>query len=164
MSVDIIQDCEWFLHILQWGHLQSVPVSIFADIEPPRVLFYSDACDTALVVLNMATKQYILVEFDNDEKEAILRIKAKTAARRLRRMRNRRSGTRDNADIMPDNHDDVSINVREFFAVVLAMAVRGGVGQTPWVASTGPPCCDRWRCRKRRYQNALSLAVRRWVA
>ena len=51
-SQEIRQDCLWFLQILQWGHLQSVPVSIFADIEPPSIHFYSDACDSALVVLS----------------------------------------------------------------------------------------------------------------
>ena len=75
MTPDIMEDCYWFLAILHEGHLQSVPVSIFADMETPRFHFYSDACDSALVVLNPTTKQYIWLQFDELEKEAILRIK-----------------------------------------------------------------------------------------
>ena len=121
MTSDIKEDCHWFMAILLEGHLQSVPVSIFADVEAPRFHFYSDACDSALVVLNPSTRQYIWLQFDDVEKEAILRIKMKTAARRLSRKLRVKS---DQVNI-PDTHDDFSINVREFFAVVLAMELWG---------------------------------------
>ena len=68
LTNDIKEDCHWFMAILHEGHLQSVPVSIFADVETPRFHFYSDACDSALVVLNPTTRQYIWLAFDEIEK------------------------------------------------------------------------------------------------
>ena len=136
---DLIADCLWFQVILEHGQLQNIPVSIFAAITSPNIHLYSDACDAGLVILDITRRRYILVEFDEDEREAILRIKAKTVARRLARKRRRQFGQGPIPDDIADDASDFSINVREFFAVVLAFSLWGSdwnrPGQTTHVRS-----------------------------
>ena len=130
VSVDLRSDCEWFKEILQYGQLEAVPVSIFADIAKPDLHLYMDASDGGLVVLNLSVKEYILLEFDSIEREAILRIKARSAIPRQNRHHKQFSAPRGRAS--PDHlRDDFSINVREFFSVALAVLLWGHTWHTP---------------------------------
>jgi len=120
---DLLADCLWFRSILEFGQLQSIPVSIFSEISTPDLHRYMDACDGGLLALNMSTKQFILLEFDSIESEAILRIKVRTASGQLNR-RIKRLGRPLAIEENPQNND-FSINVREFFSVVLAILIWG---------------------------------------
>ena len=128
---DLIADCLWFQVILEHGQLQNIPVSIFAAITIPNIHIYSDACDTGLVILDITKQRYIYIEFDDDEREAILRIKAKTVARRLARKRRQNHGQGPTPYEITDDSSDFSINVREFFAVVLAFCLWGPDWERP---------------------------------
>ena len=97
----------------------------------PRIHIYSDACDAGLVILAITQHRYIYIEFDDDEREAILRIKAKTVARRLARKRRRNFGHGPMPYEITDDSSDFSINVREFFAVVLAFCLWGPDWERP---------------------------------
>jgi len=130
ITEDLKADAEWFKLILLHGQLESVPVSIFANIMEPDLHLYMDACDSGLVVLNMSIREYILIEFDQFEKEQILRIKARSFLPRHRRssipgqfLVQSRQFTTNDKNSKPDS--DFSINVREFFSVVLAVLVWG---------------------------------------
>jgi len=116
VSEDMKTDCEWFKEILHLGQLESVPVSIFADVSDPDLHLYMDASDAGLVVMNLMHKQYIHIEFDSKEREAILRFKAKAGTYR----RGRPANTYRDPD-----EDEFSINVREFFSVALAVLIWG---------------------------------------
>jgi len=125
VSEGLKADCQWFTSILKYGHLQSIPVSIFADISDPNLHLYMDACDSGLVVLNIPRKEYILIEFDHIEREAILRIKARSA---LPKRHGSKPGHPKSAiTTSPESHQstDFSINVREFFSVALALCIWG---------------------------------------
>ena len=130
VTVGLKADCEWFKEILRHGQLQSIPVSIFADIAPPDLHLYMDACDYGLVVLNLALREYILIEFDSLEREAILKIRARTAFLQSRRKRKAPS-TAYAVDPMCPVDVDFSINVREFFSVALAVLVWGHTWNSP---------------------------------
>ena len=132
-SVGLKADCEWFKKILHQGHLQSIPVSLFADISEPDIHLYMDACDYGLVVLNLANKEFIHVVFDSVEREAILKIKAKTAI--PKRFHPRRHHTlpppKGNPPPPEGNPStDFSINAREFLSVALAILIWGPSWET----------------------------------
>ena len=128
-------DAEWFKLILLHGQLESVPVSIFADIMEPDLHLYMDACDFGLVVLNMSNREYILLEFDQYEREQILYIKARSSLpNHDGRVVLDQASLGQDQDINSTFDKDFSINVREFFSVVLAVLVWG-----PSWSSQGTP-------------------------
>jgi len=133
VSVGLKADCEWFKEILHQGHLQSIPVSLFANISDPDIHLYMDACDYGLVVLNLANNEFIHVVFDPVEREAILRIKARTAI--PKRFHPRRLHTLPPPKGSPPPPEgnpstDFSINVREFLSIALAMLIWGPSWET----------------------------------
>ena len=118
---DILADCLWFKVILEHGQLQSIPVSIFANKVSPDVHFYMDACDAGLIVLNLATKHYIYVEFDKNERAAIADINSR-ATNRQTSVSTMSKAQRNELRL---RNNDFSINVREFFSMFLAIMLWG---------------------------------------
>ena len=119
---------------MEHGQLQSIPVSIFADIAQPDVHFYMDACDAGLIALHPATKRYIYVEFDGVERAAITAINNRANGRRKPHLTEHMKVTMSGAT-SPENkqqasenrkgNKDFSINVREFFSMFLATMLWG---------------------------------------
>ena len=110
----VLLDASWFLCILEHGHLQSIPTSIFGHCAAPDVHIFADACDTGLAVLDASQRCYIRVDFDAAELKLIDVFKDATAKRAPNQ-----SG-RNTAII-----DGFSINVREFLSVILAVSAWG---------------------------------------
>ena len=75
-----------------------------------------------LCIYIFENREYILIEFDSDEREAILRFKAKAAIPRQKDRLTTPHTTHGPASLDPDV-DDFSINVREFFIVALAVLI-----------------------------------------
>jgi hypothetical protein len=65
------RDLTWFLHILEHGHLEKLPLRFFGTLPPPDIHLYMDASDAGLAVLNPAANEYIQLRFDANESELI---------------------------------------------------------------------------------------------
>ena len=133
MDAAIMSDAVWFETILQYGKLQSIPTSVFGATIQTHHHCYMDACDVALAVLNPSIRQFILVKFDDIELEMILRAKAKIAAKNIFVKRQRLSKILTPCDKTkpPTDDDSFSINVREFFSVILAISMWGPAWHNP---------------------------------
>lgn len=89
-------DLEWFSIILTEGCLASIPTRLFCKHPPVDIHLYMDASDFGLAVLDLRSRRFIRIEFDDTEREQICR-----------------------------QGDEFPINVREQFCIALACAVFG---------------------------------------
>ncbi|TMW66593.1 hypothetical protein Poli38472_014569 [Pythium oligandrum] len=64
-------DLLWFEHILQFGKLQGVPLRFFADLPDPDVHIFMDASDQGLCALDPARREFLRIEFDEEEQVLI---------------------------------------------------------------------------------------------
>jgi hypothetical protein len=103
-------DLMWFTHILNQGHLRSIPLSMFMALPAPSVELFMDASDTGLCVLDPARRCYLRVRFDDEE---IRMIQAQQPACAV-----------------------FSINVRELLSAVFAMLIWGPA----WTPSAPAQC------------------------
>ncbi|KAG4054440.1 hypothetical protein PC123_g10446 [Phytophthora cactorum] len=67
----MIHDLQWTQMILDNGRLQELPLAMYTEMQPIDVHLYMDASNQGLAVLNPAVRQYIQVQFDEEEKDMI---------------------------------------------------------------------------------------------
>ena len=67
MTDDMQLDLKWFNHILHYGRLRSIPVSLMTSTQEPSVHLYMDASDVGLAILDPAQKRYIQIQFSPHE-------------------------------------------------------------------------------------------------
>lgn len=99
----MLLDLAWFHRILLYGHFRSIPLRIFCQDPPVDVHWYMDARDQGLAVLHPATKQYIQVRFDDEERSWMAEAQSSS----------------------------FPINVREHFSIALAALVFGPLLHSP---------------------------------
>ena len=118
LSRPALADLECFRTILQVAHLVDIPTSIFCQVSVPSITFQMDASDEAIAIIDVANRRYIQLRFNDLERFMITSLATNNdrelalAAVSLR---------------YPDQPtvDEFSINVREHFAIVLAICLWG---------------------------------------
>ena len=118
LSRPALADLECFQAILQVAHLVDIPTSVFCRVSTPTIIFQMDASDEAIAVIDVTNRRYIQMEFNERERYMI-------AA--LAKAENRELALAAISLHYPDlkTVDEFSINVREHFAIVLAVCLWG---------------------------------------
>ncbi|RLN94321.1 hypothetical protein BBJ28_00025157 [Nothophytophthora sp. Chile5] len=71
VTSDVLDDLRWFAAILRIGRLNAVPLTRFVQTQTPDFHIHMDASDRGLCALFPAVKQYVQVEFDDEERAQI---------------------------------------------------------------------------------------------
>ncbi|EGZ11795.1 hypothetical protein PHYSODRAFT_336290 [Phytophthora sojae] len=78
ITEDVRDDLRWFLVILKIAPLNGVAFDRFVDRVDPDFTILMDACDVGLCAAFPARKEYVLVQFDEEELGAISELKHQT--------------------------------------------------------------------------------------
>ena len=110
------RDLEWFERILLHGSLVSVPVGLFAAITSHDLVVWVDASDDGLAAVDPVNRRFIRIVFDASEQ--LLVAQSHNLPELPTRPALRYAGTAAVPSAAPAS--PFAINVREFFAIVLA--------------------------------------------
>ena len=130
LSLAMRSDLRVMETILAVAHFEHIPTTVFTGSSTPAWTLEMDASDTGLAVLDRRNRRFIRVSFNDDERNLI------AAAGHNDRKCQRANG---NASLPPDGKpppSDFSINVREHFAIGLAVCLWGRLLGDPDAATT----------------------------
>ena len=118
LSRAALADLECFQAILNVAHLVDIPTSVFCAVSTPSITFQMDASDEAIAIIDVENRRYIQLQFNAFERFMI---------NALATSNNRDQALAAVSRRYPDltTVDEFSINVREHFAIVLAICLWG---------------------------------------
>lgn len=123
-----LDDLFWFRLILEHGRLHAIPTTLFAINSEPSIFLYMDASDDGLCVLDLGTRHYIVIQWDEEERGWIQRLNEHHAggAKPHQRIRGKRAiaDATDTSSIMVDYHM-FTIDVREHLSGAFAVLLWG---------------------------------------
>ena len=108
-------DLQWFDIILKHTSLSDIPTSIFASVSEPTITWYMDASDIGIAIVDYNTQRFIRLLFDNQERDDITKVTVV-------------AGGFMNGSETTNHLNGFTINVREHFAIGLAICIWG-----PWL-------------------------------
>ena len=117
LSKAALADLDCFHTLLQMGHLANIPTEIFARSSQPSVLLQMDASNDGLAIIDTNHRRFIRLVFDDFERFMISALTNHDREAAMAQI----SQQYPDLDII----DEFTINVREHFAIVLAILLWG---------------------------------------
>lgn len=155
---DVAQDLAWFRTILDSVPLADIPTSLFSGSTDPSLELFMDASDSGLAIIDPTTRRFIRLDFDATELALIQTDIVPTD------LTNQTTASK---RTQPPNF---SINVREHFAIGLAVCIWGadwsdpvGLSTTHVLVRTDSTAAESW-CNGLTSPNPLAANTNRHMA